>query len=251
MTDTSRDATDSGFNQEALDRASWELQRHFGREGSIYGFKACEEIARIALTAYGARSATAGRSEITKPVAYCGSRINAAGGIDRQSVAFDEHTLEVLGYDSSEINPLYFKNAAPQVREPAEGERPAPAVAAPIDKASAEPDGYAVLLDDPKGETPGQCGYWYVGAYRTKVVAKSVAERNKGARVVPMFFKPPSATLPPVPSERIEEKYYELLYAVARAFPGETRHQTALRYIQQAERASNDSVAAASTRNEK
>lgn len=44
----------SAFDQAALDRASWELQRHFGREGSIYGRKACEEIARIALTAYGA-----------------------------------------------------------------------------------------------------------------------------------------------------------------------------------------------------
>lgn len=42
-----------GLSQEALDRASFELQRHFGREGSIYGIKACEEIARIALTAYG------------------------------------------------------------------------------------------------------------------------------------------------------------------------------------------------------
>lgn len=44
--------TERGFDQEALDRASWELQGHFGREGSIYGIKACEEIARIALAAY-------------------------------------------------------------------------------------------------------------------------------------------------------------------------------------------------------
>lgn len=50
------------FDQDALDRASWELQRHFGREGSIYGIEACEEIARIALTAYGSRSATTERS---------------------------------------------------------------------------------------------------------------------------------------------------------------------------------------------
>ncbi len=51
-----------------------------------------------------------------------------------------------------------------------------------------EPDGYAVLLDDPKGKTPGDCGYWYIGAYRTEGVAKGVADRNKGARVVPMYF---------------------------------------------------------------
>lgn len=56
-----------------------------------------------------------------------------------------------------------------------------------------EPDGYAVLLDDPNvAGTPGGCGYWYVGAYRTEAVAKNVAERGKqGARVVPMFFTPP------------------------------------------------------------
>lgn len=35
------------------------------------------------------------------------------------------------------------------------------------------------------------------------------------------------------------EKYRELLYAVASKFPDETRHQTALRYIQQAESACN------------
>ena len=32
--------------------------------------------------------------------------------------------------------------------------------------------------------------------------------------------------------------YHELLYAVGNKHPGETRHQTALRYIQQAERGS-------------
>jgi hypothetical protein len=31
------------------------------------------------------------------------------------------------------------------------------------------------------------------------------------------------------------EKYDELLYAVARKYPGETRHQTALRYIMERE----------------
>ena len=33
-----------------------------------------------------------------------------------------------------------------------------------------------------------------------------------------------------------EELYYELIYAVGRKHPNETRHQTALRYIQEAER---------------
>lgn len=33
----------------------------------------------------------------------------------------------------------------------------------------------------------------------------------------------------------LREKYYELIYAVMRKFPDETRHQTALRYINEAE----------------
>lgn len=33
----------------------------------------------------------------------------------------------------------------------------------------------------------------------------------------------------------VSEKYHELLYAVARKFPDETRHETALRYIREAE----------------
>lgn len=39
----------------------------------------------------------------------------------------------------------------------------------------------------------------------------------------------------------IEEKYHELIMAVGNKYPGETRHQTALRYIKQAEE--GDSVA--------
>lgn len=35
--------------------------------------------------------------------------------------------------------------------------------------------------------------------------------------------------------KEIESKYYELLYQVVRVFPGETRHETALRYIKNAE----------------
>lgn len=45
-------ASGGPLDEAGLYRASWELQRHFGREGSIYGIKACEEIARIALVAY-------------------------------------------------------------------------------------------------------------------------------------------------------------------------------------------------------
>jgi hypothetical protein len=40
--------------------------------------------------------------------------------------------------------------------------------------------------------------------------------------------------------EEICTNYYELLYEVARKFPNETRHQTALRYIRNAEILSNE-----------
>jgi hypothetical protein len=36
-------------------------------------------------------------------------------------------------------------------------------------------------------------------------------------------------------ADETEKLYYELLYEVARAFPDETRHETARRYIRQAE----------------
>ena len=41
-----------------------------------------------------------------------------------------------------------------------------------------------------------------------------------------------------------EQDYLELIMAVARKHPGETRHQTALRYIQEAEKAPSGAVAA-------
>ena len=40
----------------------------------------------------------------------------------------------------------------------------------------------------------------------------------------------------PIKDLTIEEKYYELLYAVGNYYKGETRHQTALRYILNAEK---------------
>lgn len=43
--------------------------------------------------------------------------------------------------------------------------------------------------------------------------------------------------------ERLAEKYNELIMAVARKWPDETRHQTALRYIMQAEAPSRDTGA--------
>ena len=48
---------------------------------------------------------------------------------------------------------------------------------------------------------------------------------------------------PPVSEDQKElELYGELLYAVANKFPGESRHQTALRYIQNAEKGSDNAA---------
>ena len=48
---------------------------------------------------------------------------------------------------------------------------------------------------------------------------------------------PPPCSASPVaqPPRDVSELYHELLYAVARKFPGESRHETALRYIRDTE----------------
>jgi hypothetical protein len=45
-----------------------------------------------------------------------------------------------------------------------------------------------------------------------------------------------SASLVAQPPRDVSELYHELLYAVERCFPGESRHETALRYIRETER---------------
>jgi len=40
--------------------------------------------------------------------------------------------------------------------------------------------------------------------------------------------------------EQLEAKYYDLIYAVSQKWPNETRHETALRYIRQAETITNE-----------
>jgi hypothetical protein len=46
--------------------------------------------------------------------------------------------------------------------------------------------------------------------------------------------------------EGVEQKYNELLYAVATKHPGETRHETALRYIRERERRIDRPISAVS-----
>lgn len=49
--------------------------------------------------------------------------------------------------------------------------------------------------------------------------------------IVPLYHKDVLKLLEP----DIARKYNELLYAVAKKYPGETRHETALRYIRERE----------------
>ena len=52
-----------------------------------------------------------------------------------------------------------------------------------------------------------------------------------------------AAPTPPVSEDRNKlELYKELIYAVASKFPGESRHQTALRYIRNAEKGSDNAT---------
>lgn len=50
----------------------------------------------------------------------------------------------------------------------------------------------------------------------------------------PLYAHPAASALPEVPPAEIA-LYYELLWQVGNVYPGETRHQTALRYLRQAE----------------
>lgn len=51
-------------------------------------------------------------------------------------------------------------------------------------------------------------------------------------------------------NEKLQEKYSDLIMCVAQKFPDETRHETAKRYIQQAESHDNEPEQALSTRSE-
>lgn len=62
-------------------------------------------------------------------------------------------------------------------------------------------------------------------------------------KLVEMGWKPPTS---PADKElrRDAERYKELLFAVASKFPGESRHETALRYIRSAEKTLHGPVSA-------
>jgi len=67
---------------------------------------------------------------------------------------------------------------------------------------------------------------------RNRLVIQSNAMRDYGNALNERIRE---AAAKPVASRNVSELYYELLYAVAKTFPGESRHETALRYIREAE----------------
>jgi hypothetical protein len=60
-------------------------------------------------------------------------------------------------------------------------------------------------------------------------VTDNPVDIQDGQRALPLYTTQQTA------QEPVQALYYELLLAVSNKYPGETRHQTALRYIQQAE----------------
>lgn len=70
---------------------------------------------------------------------------------------------------------------------------------------------------------------------RAKIEAHTANAAGQGA-AKPYPAPACSASLVAQPPRDVSELYHELLYAVERCFPGESRHETALRYIRETER---------------
>lgn len=97
----------------------------------------------------------------------------------------------------------------------------------------------SAVLDKLKAQEPdawrtfdGEGGYDYRSyvdneKYQAEFLARNPSSTYKNW-VEPLY-------LHPLPPADVVQKYEELLYAVHRKFPDETRHQTALRYIKTAE----------------
>lgn len=100
-----------------------------------------------------------------------------------------------------------------------------------------------------RGWASEQLGYYEgIGPYFSLPEAIRRAEALIGEQPwIPMVVRAAVSTPAPPPSE-LQLRYDELLYAVAMKYPGESRHQTALRYIRQAERQSHQAALAVTER---
>jgi hypothetical protein len=103
-----------------------------------------------------------------------------------------------------------------------------------------EPVAWASRAFDPDDGHYGKWGTWKISDY------KPPRQPSKWFQVVSLPH-----TTPPQRKPLSDDLYNELLFAVARVHPNETRHQTALRYIQQAESGGVDQCTAAHNIKEK
>lgn len=87
----------------------------------------------------------------------------------------------------------------------------------------------------------------YLAELRDAPIGQTDRIRSLRGRIVTLacilFGEPPAGTEPAAQPPSVEARYWELLYAVSRKHPGESRHETALRYIQQAEQPSGGACA--------
>ena len=89
----------------------------------------------------------------------------------------------------------------------------------------AREDAYRDAIKAQPAEEPA--GYFQVNEMWGLIEQVNIAFKGDDG-VFPLFRAPQ-------PSAEVERKYHELLYAVQKKHPDESRHETALRYIQQAE----------------
>jgi hypothetical protein len=99
------------------------------------------------------------------------------------------------------------------------------------------------IADKLKCEKAIQAGKQAIAELESQEPITYYRHYDGGAQAWPDEHTIPLYTHPPQRTE--QELYHELLFAVAKAHPNETRHQTALRYIQQAESGGADQCTAA------
>ena len=80
----------------------------------------------------------------------------------------------------------------------------------------------------------------YMGAYYSDDLINNEIHRLIN-RLMPLFTETQAIKLKAIVSG--DPKYMELIMTVSKKYPGETRHETALRYIRAAERSSADTAA--------
>jgi hypothetical protein len=105
--------------------------------------------------------------------------------------------------------------------------------------------GWCDTHDSDSDSSCGRVSLRKLGEAIGKACPRLLMEKPEGQRLYGLHWRELQARL-----AEAERQYMELIYAVGRKFPGETRHQTALRYIQQAETAEVHAAMAADSAGE-